>query len=362
MADALFPKPAHLTNLSLSFAGEENEHKPFKPPTRPTRNKQVLLHEIDQKIAQLTCRNDNFCLPWGLHCSWKSQGVPRKGHPLRGEQFLPVTKHGYENSPIFVNRAGDFPFPYLTTEGWPLSPPTNFGSLNPYSWARCLLTGLWRRWPTVWVLSPCFLFKITLTPSTHTVANLFASDHSALFLVIIGKHIPEAGLLWWELIVNIPYWTKQACHFAPQKRPTPSAFHVRLPVLFQQNSPLGSPCLTQGWLPHNRDAHPETYAHTYIDLYIYIYIYISVCVCVCMYVWMDGWMDGWIYACMHVCMYACMHVCMYACMHVCMYACMHACMHVCMSACVHVCMSACLHVYMYACTHVRMYACTHVGM
>jgi hypothetical protein len=63
MADALFPKPAHLTNLSLSFAGEENEHKPFKPPTRPTRNKQVLLHEIDQKIAQLTCRNDNFCLP-----------------------------------------------------------------------------------------------------------------------------------------------------------------------------------------------------------------------------------------------------------------------------------------------------------
>ena len=43
MADALFPKPAHLTNLSLSFAGEENEHKLFKPPTRPTRNKQVLL-------------------------------------------------------------------------------------------------------------------------------------------------------------------------------------------------------------------------------------------------------------------------------------------------------------------------------
>lgn len=46
MADALFPKPAHLTNLSLSFAGEENEHKLFKPPTRPTRNKQVLLPNL----------------------------------------------------------------------------------------------------------------------------------------------------------------------------------------------------------------------------------------------------------------------------------------------------------------------------
>ena len=37
-----------------------DEHKPFKPPTRPTCHKQVFLDGIEQKMAQLTCRNDNF--------------------------------------------------------------------------------------------------------------------------------------------------------------------------------------------------------------------------------------------------------------------------------------------------------------